>query len=796
MPAAGDSDYFDVAVAFSATVNERDENAVDPTSAYIRYGGFFWAGYMSFGTPDVVGEPSIKPGDRTMDGLAVTEATLTYWAYRASSGTMPGLLYPLTQSVDPADVFWLNLKDHIGERIDTITANSTTPHRETNAFVSEETNQMTAEEWAGRFVMGAKNGLLFRGNYGSTVQNQKYVDIINERGAASQRPSIRFRAALVLPYPDELAPKNGYVNPAAAARLTWKFAYDPTNVWGVLRQNGATVEVKENGVTTTYTATGETQEVVIPANTFTHPFEWRVKVTSEHGVDSLWSEWCPVTIVDSLSTAEAIRPINAFVDASAAVLFQWRHIINTGTAPTGYQLEYKQQSDANWTALASGTSSAQECTVAGSDLPSGTLYWRVRTSNADNAWGTWSEPAAVIVQAPPATPSISAITGTTIPTITWQASGQQGYEVSVDGETSGTVYGTAKSYRWPQVLADGAHTVGVRVINEFSLWSEWAYGTFTAQNNAGDPLELTAAAEEYGVALYWTDGSTVEVWRDGKRIATASNSPYVDYTAAGTHQYFLRRMGVPEWAPMGQATWQQGTIRTADGTNNTSTTVIRTSNFIFIPSNKIKLSAGDNFMFGLRLYDTQSISSFTGGDTIWNTTEKEYDVTPRTYVRYVMRYLESGTILPAEGENLTAEYERINQDYYTNSNTVTVTMTTQDAAIAVDGVWDWLPLIWTEGDLPQIQTTRTPTLALVQYSGRELPAAEVSRHQTRGHDFAYALEDQADAQKLADMLGKLVWFRFGDRIIRGILTSISENSLWWGYNESLHIEEVSTVADS
>jgi len=125
---------------------------------------------------------------------------------------------------------------------------------------------------------------------------------------------------------------------------------------------------------------------------------------------------------------------------------------------------------------------------------------------------------------------------------------------------------------------------------------------------------------------------------------------------------------------------------------------------------------------------------------------------------------------------------------------VTLTLRIQDAAIAVDGVWDWVSLIYNEGDLPPMDTAYAPVYSLTHYSGRVLPAVEMSMHRTTSHRIAYALEVENDRARLVGMLGQIVWYRRGGRILRGLLTSIGENVKWWGWAEALTIEEVSTGA--
>lgn len=117
-----------------------------------------------------------------------------------------------------------------------------------------------------------------------------------------------------------------------------------------------------------------------------------------------------------------------------------------------------------WTTLATVTGAARQWTCPAGTLTSSIKYWRVRTYNADGIAGEWSDAAQIVVIAAPTAPSIQIKSTGPRPSISWQTSEQEAYQVELDGVLSGgTHYGTEKTWTSPAYLADGSHTVRVRV---------------------------------------------------------------------------------------------------------------------------------------------------------------------------------------------------------------------------------------------------------------------------------------------------------------------------------------------
>ena len=299
---------------------------------------------------------------------------------------------------------------------------------------------------------------------------------------------------------------------------------------------------RKSGATdaTTVTLSGVTS-YTLPANTITDGAEYEFTFTAvdKYGVEHELSTWRTFTTVDATPTAETVAPSGTMIEADSDTVFTWSHSTSTGSSATKSELQYSAD-EATWTDLATVTGSATEYTLAAGTLTTGTWYWRVRTYNLDDVASEWSDAAQFIAVGKPSTPLITIADNSPRPTITWQVSEQEGYELTIDGEVIRD-YGTGKSWTSPRYLTDGTHTVSVRVQNSYGLWSDMATMSFTVENTAGEAVYLSGTAEN-SATLNW-DGVGYDffvVYRNGKAIAKTENVTYCDRLYAGDATYYVR----------------------------------------------------------------------------------------------------------------------------------------------------------------------------------------------------------------------------------------------------------------
>ena len=345
----------------------------------------------------------------------------------------------------------------------------------------------------------------------------------------------------------------GFVNQSKDFTFEWKIAptlhlYDP-----MTKQITAQFRLRKKGEEQSQNSdiSGETMMHTIPANTLEKTsYEWQVYVLTDDG-RSTTTEWQEFSTVDGISSAKVIRPNLITLDGSVDNHFEWEHIISTGSAPRGFEIQYREGSS-EWETLIDQKDTEQTYyDVPANTLPAGNLEWRVRTYNSNLSAGNWSDIASVIVRSAPPAPIITGVSSSPRPLISWQAEGQVRAEIQISGKTN-AVLSAAKEYQWTDFLPDGVIVVQVRVQNLFGLWSPWASTTASIQNSPSGKIALSADVNNFAVLLSVSSQYPQNyTYRDGKLIGKAVKREesetsffYVDYTALGSHTYYA--MGVDE----------------------------------------------------------------------------------------------------------------------------------------------------------------------------------------------------------------------------------------------------------
>ena len=305
-----------------------------------------------------------------------------------------------------------------------------------------------------------------------------------------------------------------------------------------LRKHGQT-EITSINVTTW---AGDAPNVTVPAGTISgESIDWRV-IAKTNANQTLTSDWMTLSVKDVPPTSWAISPKDVVVDGSKDQIFLWGHASSTGTAQSKTDLQ-KSTDGSTWQTLATVTGAARQWTCPAGTLTSSVKYWRVRTYNADGIAGEWSDAAQIVVIAAPTAPSIQIKSTGPRPSISWQTSEQEAYQVELDGKLSGgTHYGTDKTWTSPAYLADGSHTVRVRVQNQYGMWSNWGTAALPVTNTPGAGITLSVQASSVADLNWQTSGSYdfYLVYRNGKPIAKLTQPQYTDELSSGSTTYQVR----------------------------------------------------------------------------------------------------------------------------------------------------------------------------------------------------------------------------------------------------------------
>jgi len=310
-----------------------------------------------------------------------------------------------------------------------------------------------------------------------------------------------------------------------------------------LSQKSARVRWTVDGASVQEAELGAESSFVIPAGEITaDSFRWQVEVCSNDGVWSQPSEWFSVRCDnDTLSTAVALSPKKTMVDGTADNLFLWEHRNESGSRPTGAQLQVSTNGS-EWQDLISFDGRDCQGIVPANSLPAGQIYWRVRTLNASGVAGAWSDAVQITVRSAPEAPKIVSVGRTALPEISWLSTEQLAAEVEVDGKYK-RIYGKESSLKWDTVVEEGQHRVRVRVQNQYALWSPWAEQTVQIVNYPQANFLLSGRVEGNSVRLTWNRTYPwVQLLRDGVCVTEVKDGALelADHGSVGRCVYRLR----------------------------------------------------------------------------------------------------------------------------------------------------------------------------------------------------------------------------------------------------------------
>lgn len=340
-------------------------------------------------------------------------------------------------------------------------------------------------------------------------------------------------------------PTSGYRNPREEIAFAWEYERIGDYYCAAdFTQTSAVFYWKESDAEnyTEVNISGNQKGVTIPANTFQAgtTIQWYVQGTEAGGETSQTDTYSFSTTAGAV-TSTPIAPINTIEANNSEITFEWKFSSNDGLPPSRYELWWKLPSEPNnqWHVLSDSTNIVTSYTAPANTFPASEIQWLIHAYNIDGTKGPDSISSFVSYGAPEA----PAVYADEVPfaTITWQATDQEGYEIQVDGETYGPYFGREKSFSIPEYLRDGQHSIKVRIVGIYGLWSQYGTTTVTIANSQGEPITLEGTGDLDAILIWETEENTKDffVYRDGVQIAHTGAESFEDRFAVGAHVYYV-----------------------------------------------------------------------------------------------------------------------------------------------------------------------------------------------------------------------------------------------------------------
>lgn len=395
-----------------------------------------------------------------------------------------------------------------------------------------------AETWNEIQIAGDTKEYTFPARtFGSDKTYEYYVEANDVSGGASETATYTFTTQGSQLTPQN-SPTTGYANPRVPVTFEWTYSTDSGTVAG----GATTLHWRESGAQTwnDVPAAAGTYSVTIPANTFSplKEYEWYLSGKDTYGYASS-TEIYTFTTSAAQITAIPTEPINSIEDKNEVIHFAWRFVSNDGAPSSRSILQYKLSTSSTWEQVAELGENVTFYDVPAETFDAGAIEWRVIPYNIDGVAGTGSS-VSFIAYGAPVRPTVFT-DGVPFLTVMWQADEQESYQIMVDDESFGPYFGTDKLFALPSYLEDGEHTVKVRTMGVYGLWSKWGETSVTILNEPGESIAL-AAESGLDVSLSWeTEEVTTDflIYRDGTLIGRTNTAAFRDRMVLGTYSYTI-----------------------------------------------------------------------------------------------------------------------------------------------------------------------------------------------------------------------------------------------------------------
>lgn len=201
--------------------------------------------------------------------------------------------------------------------------------------------------------------------------------------------------------PTGLSPSSGTLNSGSTIKLSWAHKSQEGKP-----QTGFTLEYNNGTSWIPVSQNTSNQYYNLPANTLptNKTIQWRVKTKEANGLESGFASASFKTRPKTPSAPTGLLPSATYKNPKEKIRFSWVHNNIDSPVQKSFILEYSTNSGANWIPI-SQTTSNQYYEMSANQLPlTGTVTWRVKTTDGNDATSVFST-TSFTLRTPPNAPS-------------------------------------------------------------------------------------------------------------------------------------------------------------------------------------------------------------------------------------------------------------------------------------------------------------------------------------------------------------------------------------------------------
>jgi len=481
-----------------------------------------------------------------------------------------------------------------------------------------------------------------------------------------------------------------------------------------------------------------------------------------------------------------LTPSAGTLNPRAVIRFSWKHNSPEGAAQKAFELQWSSNGGSSWTTV-SQTSTNEYYDMPANTLPaSGTITWRVRTTDINDEVSEYNTTAFTAGVVPQKAPLAIAPIGTyknkaTVIRFEWVflggATGETQSKFDLDystnnGSTWTTISQTTANKYYDlaaNTLDIGSVVWRVRTYNEYDEVSPYSAEKYFAVigtpgapsigtiSNNSRPLISWTSSDQVLIDLEITQGGEV-IYSTGISASIEKSHQVTEYLEDGTYTVRIRIANAFEmWSSWAEKSFALNPTRPAKPTIS-----------IGVGSYSLLLSVGDLSDTNLILRDGVTVGEVKQGLFI------DYTCGNGTSYSYVAR------VIDADGNH--SDSDPVTGVLTFRGNTIATASSPGEYLVIKNGF---------SSPIEKVESMDS-AIALIPFDGRELPVAEYSGHRTRSKTVAafVSKEELSTMKALIRQFKPLIFRDNNGDVMVGAVAGLQSRQNYFGYEVSFIINEI------